>query len=121
MGIRPIDKCNKGDIEKTSIKLEILKFEICVEQSFPNEHDIIIRMWEKEDNKFQIERYDKKKQGEERFEKLRRYAKYSPEAKAWREYEHWCEVYRCSPYPEADYYYENSEVGRERIKKILGQ
>lgn len=100
MGLRKIDKCGKGDIEMSSFKPEIPEFEILVERSLPNKDGVTIRLWKKEDNKFQVGLI---RDGKDT--KIIPYKEYEVEALPWGLYEGCCDVYGCLPYPEAEAYY----------------
>lgn len=90
MGYRKIEECNKGDI---------CSFEICVERS-STKRGITVRMWKREDDKFQVECYDKNKIGNDRFFDKRRYT--LGETKAREAYVERCDKYGCLPYPEPE-------------------
>ena len=104
MGVRKLEDCKKGDIEKTSFKPDIPKFEILVERSSHNRDDVRVTLWKKEDDKFQVSLLPC---GENN--KIIPYREYKQEDKGealpWALYEGCCDVYGCSPYPEAEAYY----------------
>ena len=98
MGITPDSKCRKGD--RSSVE------ENLVERSSTNEKDESISLWKKEDGKFQIACCDDKKSNEtDKWQKLVSYQDYEKDDLPWALYEGCCDVYGCSPYPEAEAYY----------------
>ena len=120
MCVKDASECEKGDISRQGLGYEIL-----VERSLPNSERITYSMWKRvrgmeKEFKCEFSVWHCYKEGENtKFEKPD-LAWTTNEAEARRVYEDSCDGNGCSPYPEADKYYERSKVGRERIKKILG-
>jgi len=105
MGIKPLDKCNKGDIEKSSFKPEIPEFEVLVERSSTNDA-VTVTLWKKQDDKFQVGYF----RAGEKPRALRGYNELKDENKAWKAYEECCDGLGCSPYPKAQAYYKRKGI-----------
>ena len=97
MDEKKLSDCRKGDRSEN---------DNLVERSSTNEKNETISLWKKEGSKFQIACCDDKKSNErDKWQNLVNFQDYVKDDLPWALYEACCDVYGCSPYPEAEAYY----------------